>query len=171
MRVARVENGKVTALWEVPSLDCYGSEVLLVEVGSVEQIGWDYDGTGFSAPAKTPDELAAELAAAKIAKVAQIERDRDAQRYANVTAHGRVWQADKISQDLLGDVINLASNGLPLPPAWRDADNSNMAITALPELLAIAGAMAAQTQTAYGVSWLRKAAVDAAVTVEDVEAA
>ena len=109
------------------------------------------------------------IAALKLAKLALIEAERDAFRYANVIAHGRTWQADKVSQDLLSDAINLASNGLPLPDVWRDAGNSDMSITSLADLLTIAGAMAAQTRTAYANSWVRKAAVEAATTEEEIE--
>jgi hypothetical protein len=109
------------------------------------------------------------LADAIAAKLIQIERDRDFACIANVTAHGRTWQADSRSQSLLGQAIMLASAGLPLPAVWRDADNGDMAITGIADLLAIAGAIAAQVQTAYAVSWARKAAVESADTVSAVD--
>lgn len=110
------------------------------------------------------------LAEVKSAKLAQIERDRDTQRYANVSAWGRNWQADQTSQDLLNGAINLAGHGVPLPAVWRDADNADMPVTTLSDLVTIAYAMAAATQTAYATSWARKAAVEAATTVAGVEA-
>lgn len=129
-----------------------------------------------------PDEIA-QIAAAEVAldavrleaarakKLTQIERERDAQAFTNVTAHGRTWQADARSRGLLGDAITLAQAGLPLPPVWRDAGNQDMPITSLADLLAIAGAMAVQTQAAYAESWARKAALGIAVDLAGIDAA
>lgn len=108
--------------------------------------------------------------AVKLSKLVQIQRDRIAACNAHVTAHGRQWQADSASQSLLGQAITLATAGLPLPAVWRDADNSDMPVTSLSDLLAIAGAIALQTEAAYSESWTRKAALDAAITVDEVEA-
>ena len=110
------------------------------------------------------------LAETKQAKRFEIERARDLSVNANVTTHGRQWQADERSQKLLSSAITLASSGLPLPAQWRDAANVNMPITALSDLLAIAGAMATQTQNAYSKSWIKKAEIDAATTITQVEA-
>lgn len=46
----------------------------------------------------------------------------------------------------------------------------DVAITSAAQLVAIAGAMAAQTQAAYAASWARKASLEWAETVEAVEA-
>lgn len=99
-----------------------------------------------------------------------VEGNRDIEIAKNVTAHARPWQADRRSQELLGQAISLAQAGLPLPAAWRDANNSNMTISTIADLLAIAGAIAAQTQTAYAKSWDLKAQIDAATTTAEVEA-
>jgi hypothetical protein len=121
--------------------------------------------------AEMPAHPDAQLAEHKAAKKRQIEADRDAAATANVTVNDHVWQADKRSQDLLGQAIALAQAGLPLPPVWRDADNNDMPVTSIADLLAIAGAIAAQVQTAYQTAWARKAAVDAAKTLDEIEAA
>lgn len=113
----------------------------------------------------------AALVALKDAKKLRINAERDAQCTADVVVFGRRWQADKRSQELLIQAISLAQAGLPLPPVWRDADNHDMPVTALSDLLAIAGAIAQQVQTAYVQAWTRKAAVDVATTAEEVEAA
>lgn len=126
---------------------------------------WAYNGETFIPPEDTS------LSNAIAVKLSQIESDRDAACVANVGAHGRTWQADKTSQELLGQAITLASAGLPLPAEWRDADNNNMAITTIGDLLVIAGAIAYQVQVSYATSWMRKAAVDAATTAEEVDAA
>lgn len=110
------------------------------------------------------------LESAKAAKKRQIEAERDAACEQPVTALGRTWDADKRSQELLTSVITLAQAGAPLPTVWRDYDNNNMPVTSIADLLAISGAIAAQVQQAYATSWMRKAAVDAATTIEEVNA-
>jgi len=110
------------------------------------------------------------LARAKALKMAEIERARDTAIFSDVSAHGRLWQADRRSQEILGQAITLAQAGLPLPEAWRDASNSNMAITSPADLLGIAGAVAQQTHAAYVKSWNLKAQVDAATTPAQVDA-
>lgn len=114
-----------------------------------------------------PDAL---LVEAKAAKKRQIEAERDAACEQPVTALGRTWDADKRSQELLNGAIALAQAGGPLPAVWRDRDNNDMPIADLSDLLAIAGAIAQQVQTAYAASWARKAAADAATTIDEVNA-
>lgn len=114
-----------------------------------------------------PDAM---LAEAKAAKKRQIEAERDAACEQPVTAIGRTWDADKRSQELLNGAIALAQAGGPIPAVWRDHDNNDMPIAGLSDLLAIAGAIAQQVQTAYAASWARKAAADAATTIDEVNA-
>lgn len=111
-----------------------------------------------------------DLSEIKIAKLQQIEVDRDDACLQDVTALGHQWQCDKRSQELLNGAVTLAAAGGPLPTTWRTSDNINIAIDNIGMLLAIAGAMAVQTQTAYQVSWTLKAAVEAASTSEEVDA-
>jgi hypothetical protein len=111
------------------------------------------------------------LATAKAEKKARIEAERDAQCEQPVQALGRTWDADKRSQELLASAITIAQAGGPLPSVWRDRDNDTMPVASIADLLAIAGAIAAQTQAAYAQSWARKAAVDEAQTLDEVEAA
>jgi len=111
------------------------------------------------------------LAELKASKKRQIEAERDAACEQPVTALGRTWDADKRSQELLASAITLAQAGAPLPTVWRDHDNDNMPVTSIADLLAISGAIAAQVQQAYATSWMRKAAVDAATTIDEVDAA
>jgi hypothetical protein len=110
------------------------------------------------------------LVTVKATKIKQIESSRDAAILLDVTALGTQWQADDRSQKLLGDALTLATAGLPLPSVWRDSFNNNLAITGIGQLLAIAGAMAVQTQSAYAKSWTLKAQVDAATTLAEVNA-
>ena len=125
---------------------------------------WTYSEGIFS-----PPDQAGMLDMVKAVKLAQIERDRDAACVANVAAHGRIWQADARSQALLGQAITLASAGLPLPAYWRDYENSDMTIGSVADLLAIAGAIAMQVQSAYARSWERKSRVVDANTLDVVD--
>lgn len=108
------------------------------------------------------------LAALRSMVEMHIEAARDQARFANVSAHGRAWQADPASQQLLTSAILLAQAGVYTPTEWRDADNGTMVVTDLAQLLAIAGAIAEQTRAAYTQSWQRKADLAACTTVEDV---
>lgn len=110
------------------------------------------------------------IAEAKAAKRAQITAERDAACVAPVQALGHTWQADPGSQALLTKAVTLASVGLPLPEVWRSRDNYDMPVDSIGDLLAIAGAMAAQTQAAYATSWARKDALAAAETIEEIDA-
>lgn len=109
------------------------------------------------------------LESIKAAKLKRITADRDAACFADVQAFGRPWQADSRSQQMLASAILLAQAGVYTPTVWRDANNADMAIINVGQLVAIAGAMAAQTQAAYAASWARKAALEAATTIEEVE--
>lgn len=54
MRAAKIESGVVVAVWEVPSLDCYGDECLLVQAPDWVGVGAAFDGSTFTAPASPP---------------------------------------------------------------------------------------------------------------------
>ncbi len=124
---------------------------------------WTFDGTSFSPPPPVA------ISTLKAAKVKEIERTRNNASVANVIVHGRPWQADATSQQLLASAILLAQVGAYTPTEWRDADNNNMPITSLAQLVAIAGAIAYQTGVAYASSWARKAALESAATIEEIE--
>lgn len=117
-----------------------------------------------------PPDTTPSLEQIKATKKLQIEADRAAQCYADVSALGHQWQADKDSQNLLSQAISLAQAGLPLPPVWRTSDNVDVPITSINDLLTIAGAIATQTQAVYATAWKRKAALEVATTIEEVEA-
>lgn len=123
---------------------------------------------GVTVPPEGLFERPALLPEAKAAKLAQIERDRDEQATASVNVHGRTWQADERSQKLLSGAIQLHYLTGYLPALWRDEGNQNMALSDVGQLVAIAAAIAQQTDAAYSTSWVRKAALEAAQTVEEV---
>jgi len=110
------------------------------------------------------------LTGAKAQKKSLIDQERASVCQKDVEAVGHTWQADWTSQDLLNKAIMLAGNSLPLPVVWRDVANVDLPITSIGQLLEIAGAIGQQTQTAYGTSWILKAQVDAATTIEELNA-
>lgn len=115
------------------------------------------------------DAMQPSLAMLKTAKHTQIERERDAACYANITVNGHAWQADPRSQSLMATAILLAQAGVYTPSVWRTADNVDVPVT-IQALVLIAGSIAAQTQVAYAASWARKAALEAATTAAEVAA-
>ena len=79
MRAARIENGIVADLWEVPSLDCYGDLYTLVEAPEWVQMGATWNGTTFvnpPPPPKTPEEIIAEFTAKIQARLDAFARTR-----------------------------------------------------------------------------------------------
>lgn len=159
-------------IWRVPTeYRANGLFVAVTPSGEPEEIpACDLPLCEFVGEAQLPAHPDALLAEAKAAKKRQIEAERDAACEQPVTALGRTWDADKRSQELLNGAIAFAQAGGPLPAVWRDHDNNDRPITDISDLLAIAGAIAQQVQQAYAASWARKAAVDAATTIDEVNA-
>jgi hypothetical protein len=108
------------------------------------------------------------LEAVKASKCAYIDAMREQACEVDVPALGYLWQADKRSKELLSGAIALANAGVPLPTVWRTTDNINVAISSIADLLAIAGAIALQVQSAYAHSWALKGDVAAANDVGGV---
>jgi hypothetical protein len=79
MRAARIENGVVADLWEVPSLDCYGELYTLVEAPASVQLGATWDGATFvnpPPPPKTPEQIEAEFVAKVQSRLDTFARSR-----------------------------------------------------------------------------------------------
>jgi len=114
--------------------------------------------------------LLAEVANARALKKLELKGERDLMCVRNVTAIGYVWQADPISQQLLASKIALCSAGGALPYIWRTADDVDYMVTSLSDLVTIAEAMSSQAEQAYQHYWLKKAEVDNATAVAEVEA-
>lgn len=108
------------------------------------------------------------LVQAKAAKMADINSQFNTSSTVNVTVNGHTYQADLISQALLGQAITLAQVGVPLPSFWRDVNNVNVPITALSDLVAIASVIAANTEAAFVAKCARTDALALATTVNMV---
>jgi len=80
MRAARIENGVVVDLWEVPSTDCYGTLYTLVEAPEWVALGATWDGTQFTnppEPPKTKEQAIAEFKEATQNRLDNFARTRD----------------------------------------------------------------------------------------------
>lgn len=108
------------------------------------------------------------IADAKVAKRVEIEADKDRECHVDVQAMGHTWQADEYSQLMLDKAVSSYSIGIPLPPAWRSKANVNVPVAGIETLAAIIGAIAANTNAAYVRMWARKAALDAATTLQEI---
>lgn len=109
------------------------------------------------------------IADAKAAKRSEIEADKERECHADVQALGHTWQADDYSQLLLNKAVSSYSIGVPLPPAWRSKDNVNVPITGIETLAAIIRGIAVNTNAAFVRMWTRKAALDAATTLQELD--
>jgi hypothetical protein len=173
IQLPRLPRPATVAAWRVPAeYRTDGVFVSVTPIGEIAEVpACDMSLSQFLGDADLDAHPDALLDERKAAKRRQIEAERDSACVQPVHALGRTWQADKRSQELFSSAITIAQAGGPLPAVWRDAENNDMPVTSLADLLAIAGAIAQQTQAAYSDSWARKAAVDAATTFDEVDAA
>ncbi len=120
-------------------------------------------------PYKTAEQL---LADAKAAMRVAIETERDIRKFSNVSYNSVEYEADAwtitMIQQLLADARATSGASLPVTPFWRAADNTMVTLT-LQDLEGLNQAIQLSINTAYVWSWTKKAAVDAATTVAEVE--
>ena len=90
---------------------------------------------------------------------------------ATVEYNSVTYDADSRSIDNINGTLTAIQAGITVaePITWRAADNTNQSLTHA-QLTELAGLMFANVQSVYQTSWDKKAAVDAASTVEDVQA-
>lgn len=109
------------------------------------------------------------IADAKAVKRAEIIADKERECHVDVQALGHTWQADEYSQLMLDKAVSSYSIGIPLPPAWRTRANVNVPVTGIETLSAIIGVIAANTNAAFVRMWERKAALEAATTLQEID--
>lgn len=112
------------------------------------------------------------LTEVKAAKLAQLEQARDAAERANVTVGGKVYSASESFQAKVSRAINQSGRGKPVAgaaDAWRTADAQPVVMTAT-LLGLIDDAITAQGAAAWARFWQRFDAVQAATTVDQVNA-
>lgn len=122
----------------------------------------------------TPEEVAAQLVAAKTSKNLQINLWRAAANQSYFTYAGKQIACDALSRsdiDALANSIAL-TGGFPVgfPGAWKAMDNSYVAIPDVDAFKAMHAAMTLQGTVNFGHSQTLKAALAAATTVEQIEA-
>jgi hypothetical protein len=134
MRAARIENGLVADLWEVPSLDCYGDLYLLVEAPEWVQMGATWDGATFANPPKSPEEIVSEFTAKVQARLDTFAKTRgydgilSACTYATSTnpkfaAEGQYCvQARDATWAKCYEVLNAVQSNQRPVPTWEELE-------------------------------------------------
>jgi hypothetical protein len=132
---------------------------------------WVYQAGDFFRPEWVEAPVLVDLAGRKAEKIAAIEEAREASIGGGVTYNGAVFDSDARTREiLLGYLAYLGlGNELPAGFKFRDRDNVDHDFTAA-DLQALSGAMVLLGTQAYYWSWVKKAAVRAAITVEELDA-
>jgi len=118
---------------------------------------------------KSADSLLAEqLAQAKSAKIAQINAERDVNIAAGVTYDGNEYQTDEASIADLAQATQMATINNASSVNWLTQDNTVITLT-LTKLKALANAVFLLKTTEIYAARLRKDAVNAAKTTEEIE--
>jgi len=140
MRAARIENGKVVDLWEVPSLECYGELYTLIEAPEWAQMGATWDGETFinppppPPPAKTPEQIIAEFAAKVQARLDAFARTRGYDGILSVCTYATSTnskfategqycvQARDATWETCYEVLNAVQSGQRPVPTWEELE-------------------------------------------------
>ena len=153
----------VTSLAD-PAADSAAHAVQLKAAGAIPA-DWVVHAVDMVQPPRSVPEV-------KAAKLAQLEQARDAAERANVTVAGNVYSASEAFQAKVSRAINQSGRGKPIAAAataWRTVDAQPVVMTA--ELLGqIEDAITAQGAAAWTRFWQRYGAVQAAATVNAVNA-
>lgn len=155
MRYAIVENGKVV---NVAVAEQALNESWIQSDGA--QIGHLYNGQDFSEPSKTLEE-------AKSEKIAELNNAYASAIYADIEQNGKTYRADEAGQNLLGKILAVGS--VPAGMYWRDTNGTKNSMT-FADLQALAGAILARGLAADEKLDTKRAAVDAAATLSEIEA-
>jgi hypothetical protein len=179
---ARINNGVVVEIIqplvidgsEAPIVDRFHPDIVatLVDASNVAGItvGWTYDGKNFAAPAgpSLDDIKADQKALIDEAYQAAVQQDVSFTTAASAT---QTFQADKASQDILLETKSVYSDLGSVPDGfyWKAKDNTRVPFT-LVDLKGLAATMLAQGWTAFQKRDTLKAQIDAATTVDAVQA-
>lgn len=90
---------------------------------------------------------------------------------STVAYNGNSYQVDRVSSGLITSTVTAVQAGIPLPTgfAWRTSNNINVPF-AQADLVALGGLALQNTNTLYAHSWTQKALINAATTVDAVNA-
>jgi hypothetical protein len=166
---ARIDNGSVAELFDTDAkiTDLFAPGLVWIEIpeGSYVTTGWSYSDGSFSAPSSPT------LNDAKIAQTAILVADYNAAIQQPVSYMGTTFQADSDSQTKVIQVLAAMTPAGATPAGfyWVDAANDHVAMT-LAQVQGLSQAMMAQGWAAFQHLQARKAAVNAATTIPDVQA-
>ena len=137
-------------------------------VGPTLVLDGDHVDATWTVESLSAEEIAEILAAAKTAKKSEIAAARYAAEIAGVTVGGVVVRTDRESQALITGAALKAMQDSEYTCKWK-TENGFLELTAV-QILAIADAVRAHVQTCFDAEAAKCAQIDAAQTVEDVEA-
>jgi len=104
----------------------------------------------------------------KQSEINKLEADYEAARYAPIDYIGTTFQADRVSQDLITEVLVAAGGTMPLGFMWRDANN----VATLVEgnlLQGLAAAILMRAQPLFWAKSAKKDAINACLIPEDLD--
>jgi hypothetical protein len=158
-----------TATYKVETVTAPGFEFVGGQYSWTPEFGWAvFDSEAVSA------RTAEELAAAKAAKREEINRARLAANRTSFSFMGKDIAVDDVSRSDIDGVSDqvLLTGSFPagFPNAWKAMDNTYVAIPDIDTWRAFITAMTTQGALNFGRAQQRKAEIDAATTVEQVEA-
>jgi len=115
------------------------------------------------------DYMAEHLATVKALKKKAVNRFTQAWIDEGTVYDGHVYDSDIIARNNITAALAAFGAGVPIPAGfvWRTQDNQNVPMDNL-ALTALAGAVMDRLNQGYVKSWTAKAAVDAAVTTDEV---
>ena len=154
MKAALIENGVVTALWDVPALDCYGDLYVLVEAPDWVKLGATWGGSKFT-NALDPNVKARAWDA--------IKGERDRRKAGGVKVKvGTVdkWFHSDDASRIQQMALVMMGASIPANLQWKTLDGSFVAMTQ-----AVAGsvfaAAAASDQAIFAVAEGHRVAIEA----------
>ena len=98
-----------------------------------------------------------------------IKITRNDKEFGGFEFQGKIYDSDKISQQRIQGASQLAMLDNTITMDWTTKDNSFVNLTA-PELIQLGVAMATHINTQHGIARQLRAQLDAATTVQEVEA-
>lgn len=126
--------------------------------------GWTYNNGEWASNSTGNNYM---LPQKKAVKIAELEAARLALEYSNITHDGKIWEASRDRRALLAQVLSV--NSVPESMYWRDAAGTEHAMT-FTQLEALGRAILDRGLTADANLKTKRAAVEAAGTVEEVDA-
>ena len=120
MKAALIENGVVAALWEIPTLDCYGDLYELIAADDAVKLGALWDGAKFTNPANP--QIKADMWAA-------IKTERDRRIQSSGYKVGTKWfHSDTFSRTQQMGLVMMGAS-IPANTPWKTMDGSTVVMT------------------------------------------